>query len=166
MLSRLIRLGCSLILAAAVAVPAQAVDALEKRILPPADFATVHEVLVESIEAEGLVVAAVIPFNRMLQRTATTLGKSGSPFAEAEIVQFCSSVLAWQMLEEDPAQIAFCPLSLAIYEKVGQPGRAMLVFRVPGPSTAGHRAAARLLYKLADQVGATLKRRSGAAGGR
>ncbi len=164
--SRLLRLCGGLILAAGFATSAQAVDALERRILPAADFASVHEVLIESIEAEGLVVAAVIPFNRMLQRTATTLGKAGSPFAEAEVVQFCSSVLAWQMLEEDPAQIAYCPLSLAIYEKLGQPGRATLVFARPRASTAGHRAAARLLDKIASQVEASLKRRSGAAGGR
>ena len=29
-----------------------------------------------------------------------------SPFLRAEIVQFCSSRIAWQLLAEDPAQIA------------------------------------------------------------
>jgi len=166
MRSRLIRLLCGLFLVAGLVSAARAVDGLERRILPAADFATVHEVLVESIEGEGLVVSAVIPFNAMLQRTAPTLGKGASPYAAAEIVQFCSSMLAWQMLAEDPAQIAFCPLSLAIYEKTAQPGRVTLVFRVPGQSTAGRRAATQLLRKIAGQLEATLKRRSGAAGGR
>lgn len=43
-----------------------------RRQLAGADFASAREALVEAIEAEGLVVGAVLPINEMLARTAGT----------------------------------------------------------------------------------------------
>ena len=65
-----------------------------------ADFAVARESVVEATEEAGLVVTATIPFNQMLARTAADLGKSGSRYANAEIIQFCSARLAWQLVEE------------------------------------------------------------------
>ncbi|MFZ2266800.1 MAG: DUF302 domain-containing protein [Azonexus sp.] len=124
-----------------------------------ADFATAREALVESIEAEGLMVREIIPFNSMLERTAASQGRPGSPFINVEIVQFCSSPLAWQMLEEDASQMALCPLSIAIYMKLAEPGKVTLAWRLPGGDTPGRRNAAALLRKLAERAVEITQRR-------
>lgn len=109
-----------------------AAEDVATQMLAGSDFKSAHDALIETIEAEGLVVSAVIPFNGMLARTAKDLAQEASPFAEAEIVQFCSSVLAWQMITEDASQLSLCPLSIAIYAKAVEPGRVMLAYRSPG----------------------------------
>lgn len=116
------------------------------------DFAAAHEALVESIEAEGLVVGTLLPFNQMLERTADALDKSASPFANAEIVQFCSSVLAWQLVAEDPAQMALCPLSVAIYVEAGEPKKVTMAYRSPGRESPGKAKADDLLRSLSQRV--------------
>lgn len=134
--------------------------------LPGADFASAHELLVDSIEAEGLTVRDVIPFNSMLKRTAPAFGHAGSPFADAEIVQFCSSAIAWQMLDEDVEQIALCPLSIAVFARAGAASAergVTLVYRSPGQASAGRQAAGQLLRRLLDRVVAGFAQRRGAA---
>lgn len=118
------------LLCASLAV--SAADDVTTQVLAGSDFKSAHDALIETIEAEGLVVSAVVPFNGMLVRTAKDLAQEASPFAEAEIVQFCSSLLAWQMVTEDPAQLSLCPLSIAIYAKTVEPGKIMLAYRSPG----------------------------------
>lgn len=135
-----------------LASAAGAAEDVATREIGGGDFATAREALVESIESEGLKVREIIPFNSMLERTAASLGRSGSPFVNVEIVQFCSSVLAWQMLEEDASQMALCPLSIVIYMKLAEPGKVMLAWRLPGQETPGRRNAGDLLQKLAERA--------------
>ncbi len=111
------------------------------------DFAVARESVVEAIEGAGLVVTATIPFNQMLARTAADLGKSGSPYANAEIIQFCSARLAWQLVEEDTGQLALCPLSITVYSLTGESG-ARLSWRSPGPTTSARVQADDLLRDL------------------
>lgn len=131
---------------------AGAAEDVATREIPVADFATAREALVESIESEGLKVREIIPFNGMLERTAASLGRPGSPFVNVEIVQFCSSPISWQMLEEDASQVALCPLSIAIYMKLAEPGKVTLAWRLPGQGTPGRRNAGDLLQKLAERA--------------
>ena len=131
---------------------ASAADDVETRQIVDIDFPTAREALVESIELEGLKIREIIPFNQMLERTASGLGKAGSPFVNVEIVQFCSSPLSWQMLEEDASQMALCPLSIVLYMKRAEPGRVTLAWRLPGQTTAGRRGAENLLRKLAERA--------------
>ena len=112
------------------------------------DFPAAREALIESIEAEGLVISAIIPFNAMLARTASDLGKAGSPFVEAEIVQFCSARLARQLVEEVAAQIGLCPLSISVFSTHKMHGQIVYAWRSPGRSSAGRMAASDLLEKL------------------
>ena len=119
--------------------------------LAGSDFQSAREALVEAIEAEGLVVSAIIPFNDMLARTAGDLEKTSSPFADAAIVQFCSSVLAWQLLEEEASQMALCPLSLVIYVRRAESGIVTLAYRLPGTITPGRIKAEKLLRRLVDR---------------
>lgn len=116
--------------------------------VPGADFASTHEALIEAIEGEGMVVGAIIPVNAMLARTAGDLARPGSPYAAAEIVQFCSAALAWRMIEEAAEQLALCPLSVVIYASVAEPGRIVLAYRSPGDASAGRRQAEAVLRRL------------------
>lgn len=134
-----------------------AAEDVTKTVIVGSDFASAREALVEAIEAEGLVVSAIIPFNDMLARTAGDLEKAASPFADAAIIQFCSSVLAWQLLEEEASQIALCPLSIAIYVRRAEPGQVTLAYRLPGNATPGRVKAEKLLIRLVKR-GAELAR--------
>lgn len=125
-----------------------AADDVRSQMVVGSDFAATREALVEAIEAEGLVVSAIIPFNAMLARTAGDLARPASPFAQAEIVQFCSAALAWQLLEEAAAQIALCPLAISIFTTTAEPERVVLAYRSPGQATAGRGRAEQLLQRL------------------
>lgn len=116
------------------------------------DFRATHEALVEAIEAEGLVVGAVMPFKEMLVRTDASRGEVAMPFAEAEIVQFCSSGLAWQLVGEQASQLALCPMSIAIHSGIDDPGRITLSWRSPGRSTPGRSKVDALLRRLVDRA--------------
>lgn len=135
----------------AVPVCAYSEESLARMVLQ-SDFSSAHEALVESIEAEGLVVGAILQFNKMLQRTAAAFEESASPFAEAEIVQFCSSVVAWRLVTEDPAQVALCPLSIVLYAEPGAAAKVSLAYRSPGRGTPGRAKADDLLQRIARRV--------------
>ena len=77
----------------------------------------------------------------MLARTGKDLGQGESPYDQAEIFQFCSVVLSWQLVREDPAQIGRCPLSIALYTLRDEPGTVHLVYRAPGDGSPGLRQA-------------------------
>lgn len=125
-----------------------AAEDVARTVVVGSDFRSAHDALVEAIESEGLVVSAVIPFNDMLARTADDLARASSPLANAEIVQFCSSVLAWQLLEEEASQIALCPLSIAIYVRRTDPDKVTLAYRLPGNATPGRVRAEKLLNRV------------------
>ncbi|PKO36040.1 MAG: DUF302 domain-containing protein [Betaproteobacteria bacterium HGW-Betaproteobacteria-6] len=110
------------------------------------DFRTAHDGLIEAIESEGLVVGNTLPFRDMLARTA--VGGGAIPYGEAEIIQFCSSVLAAELVREDPRQLTLCPLSVALYSLVEKPTEIHLAYRSPGGSTAGRRRAESLLQRI------------------
>lgn len=135
-----------------------AADDIDRLVLNGSDFSAAHEALIEAVEAEGLVVSAVIPFNQMLERTAGSLEKSASPYLQAEIVQFCSSILAWQMVEEDSAQLALCPMSMVLYVSRQAPSQVTLAWRRPvanGSTTgggSGRERAEALLQRLAGRT--------------
>lgn len=114
------------------------------------DFRTAHDGLIEAIESEGLVVGNVLPFRDMLARTA--VGDGTIPYGEAEIVQFCSSLLAAELVREAPAQLALCPLSVALYTLAGKPSEIHLAYRSPGNSTAGRQRAESLLQRIVQRA--------------
>lgn len=147
-----LRLALRLLMLGSVGTVAAADDVVVRRIAG-SDFSSAREALVEAIEAEGLVVGAVLPFNRMLERTAGVAGPVASPYAEAEIVQFCSSDLAWRMVGEEASQLALCPLSIALYRLAADPGPVVLAYRRPGNSTPGRIRAEELLRRLVERAG-------------
>lgn len=144
------RVGAWLLAALATCmIPDAAADeAVVRRQLVGADFASAREALIEAIEGEGLVVGAELSINDMLARTAGDLGKSASPFAQAVTVQFCSTGVAWQLIEEDAAQVALCPLSISLYATAAEPERIMLAYRSPGHASAARRQAGEVMRRL------------------
>ena len=110
-------------------------------------FQVAHEGLVEAIESEGLVVGSILPFRAMLARTSAD--KDAIPYGEAEIIQFCSSVLASELVHEDPAQLTLCPLSITLYTLVGDvSSNVWMAYRSPGDSSVGRRHAESLLQRI------------------
>ena len=116
-----------------------------------ADYQTAGESVREAIEGAGLVVTTVTHLNQMLVRTAGDLGKGKSPFVDAETIQFCSARLAWELVEEDVAQLSFCPLSLSIYSQAGVPG-SVIAWRSPGRESPARIRGDDLLRELATKA--------------
>lgn len=147
-------LGCLSLLAGLSAGlsagPAGAADDVVRREVAGSDYRAAREALIESVENEGLVVGSVLPFGEMLVRTAPA--GAAPPFVAAEIVQFCSSGLAREMVGEAPEQLALCPLSIALYVLPGTAGKVFLVYRSPGASTPARGRAAELLRRIVDRA--------------
>jgi len=117
------------------------------------DFQSAHDALVEAIEAEGMVVGAVLPFGDMLERTGRQARQgTAGPYRNAELVQFCSARLAHRMVDEDPGQIVFCPLTIAIYVTTADPSLVVMAYRVPGEETPARRQAGVLLARVVEQA--------------
>ena len=110
------------------------------------DFRSAREALVEVIEAEGLVVGQILPFGAMLERTGG--GETGGIYSQAEIIQFCSASLARRMALEDPGQIVFCPLSIAVYEKAAEAQEVFIAYRAVGDGSPARGQADALLARL------------------
>lgn len=129
--------------------PALAMDDVLTFPVPGSHYSATREALIEAIEAEGLVVGAILPFNDMLKRT----GEKGvdTPYGEAEIIQFCSSGLAWQMVQEAAEQLALCPMSIALYSRLGG-ADVLLSYRSPGGTTPGRRKATDLLQRIIERT--------------
>lgn len=141
--------GCLLLALLFAATTLQAGDEIVSRAIRSGDLQATREALIESIEAEGLVVSNLIDFNSMLARTGADLGRRQSPFVAVEVIQFCSSVIAWQLIEESPAQVALCPLSMTLQRRQADPKTVWLSWREPLPDTPGRARAVDLLRRLA-----------------
>ena len=127
-------------------------DDLHSRRLATRDYSLAREVLVEAIEDEGLVLSSVSNFGDMLRRTDADLGHgAGARFSHAEVFAFCSARVAARLVLEAPERIAWCPLTIALYqEDPAAPVR--LAFRPPGGDSPGARDGLALLERLAGRV--------------
>ena len=65
----------------------------------------------------------------MLARTSQDVGGKKKIYNKAEFIQFCSAVLSRDAMEADPANIAFCPYILFVYERADHPGKVHVGFR-------------------------------------
>lgn len=114
------------------------------------EFDTIKEYIEEGITNQGLVVAHRSDVGGMLQRTGKDLvakvekaahsvmeaarskigmeqkevanEKSNSAFSRSEVIEFCSANLSRKMTDADPANVIFCPYSIAVYTTVADPG--------------------------------------------
>jgi hypothetical protein len=120
--------------------------------IPDTTVADARDAVIEAIETAGLVVSPTIPFGRMLERTGEALGQGASPYVEAETVQFCSARLAWQLVMEDPGQVALCPMSISIYATTAEPKIVRLAYRSPGNGSPGRQRGEQLLRELVERA--------------
>lgn len=68
--------------------------------------------LENAIIGEGLVVDHVSHVGEMLARTAEDVGSDVQLFDGADVYLFCSATTSREVMEADPANIAFCPYSI------------------------------------------------------
>lgn len=82
-----------------------------------------------AIEQRGLVVDHESHIGAMLERTGKDVGSARRIYLGAQAFSFCSAVLSRKTMEADPANIAFCPYVLAVYETLRRPGIVNVTFR-------------------------------------
>jgi uncharacterized protein (DUF302 family) len=147
------------LLCCALLGPVRAGD-LHTRSLATTDYALARQVLVEAIEDEGLVLSAVSDFGRMLARTDPDVGHgAGGRFSHAEVFAFCSVRVAAKLVLEAAERIAYCPLTIALYQETAT-APVQLAFRPPGTESPGARDGLALLERLAARVEDLLPRRA------
>lgn len=116
-----------------------------------AEAALVFEAVQEAVEMQGLVPTPPLHFGDMLERTGPALGQGASPYRSAQTLQFCSARLAWQLVQEDPLQVALCPMAITVYALQKGEG-AYLVYRRPGDGSPVRRQLDALLRTVAEQA--------------
>ena len=65
----------------------------------------------------------------MLERTAGDVGATKRIYANAEFLTFCSAVLSRKVMEADPADMAYCPYVVFVYELADKPGTVTIGYR-------------------------------------
>ncbi len=73
-----------------------------------------------AIIGQGLVIDHVSHVGEMLDRTAADVGSDTKLFEAADVFLFCSARISRQVMEADPANIAYCPYSIFVTDRDGQ----------------------------------------------
>ena len=61
------------------------------------------------------------------------MGSGKQIFAQAEALEFCSSVISRKMMEADPHNIVFCPYIIAVYTLPEDKKKVYVAYRRPLP---------------------------------
>ncbi len=93
------------------------------------DYDDVRFALENAIVNRGLVIDYVSHIGEMLSRTGADVGGSKAIFKNAESMLFCSAVLSRAAMEADPANLAYCPYAVFVYEAADTPGEIMVGYR-------------------------------------
>lgn len=94
-------------------------------------FIDLRERVVFAIEEKGLVVGHVARIGEMLRRTAADLKEPPPPYAEAEVIEFCSAALSRDVTRADSRYVAFCPYAVTVYSLEAEPGFVHVGYRRP-----------------------------------
>lgn len=73
----------------------------------------------DAIISKGLVIDHVSHTGEMLERTGKDIGATVKIFDGADIYMFCSATLSREVMEADPANVAFCPYSIFVSSREG-----------------------------------------------
>jgi len=122
------------LVALVAAPPASAEPALREAVVMhqvAGTYADLRERVVFAIEEKGLVVGHVAKIGEMLRRTAAELKEPAPPFAEAEVIEFCSARLSRDVTLADARYVAFCPYSITLYSLEAEPGVVHVGYRRP-----------------------------------
>jgi uncharacterized protein (DUF302 family) len=116
-------------------------------------FADVRQDVADGIVAQGFVVDYTARIGDMLARTAKDVGAAKTVYASAETLQFCPAKLSRDLFEANPADIAFCPHVIAVYELDSKPGVIHVAYRkMPGAMTAASRKARAAMTGVLDGI--------------
>jgi uncharacterized protein (DUF302 family) len=95
------------------------------------DFETVKLNLETAITDRGVTINNTLHISDTLNRTGKDVGFPNPVYVKAEALEFCSVLLAQRMMRANPANVAACPLTIAIYSTVAEPKQVYVVFRKP-----------------------------------
>jgi uncharacterized protein (DUF302 family) len=104
-----------------------------KTVTKKAAFDDVLFELNNAIIDRGLAIDHQGKIGEMLERTGSDVGSTKPIYKKAEFISFCSALLSRRMMEADPANIAYCPYVVFIYETVATPGEIIVGYRPPAP---------------------------------
>jgi uncharacterized protein (DUF302 family) len=127
MIRRLIAASLVMVAPAALAADPHPVVSYSKT----AKFEEVRDDLKLAIEGKGLVIDYQSFVGRMLERTGKDVGSAKKLYAGAEAFVFCSAALSRKTMEADPANMAQCPYSIAVYATAADPGTVIVAYRRP-----------------------------------
>ncbi|TVO65931.1 DUF302 domain-containing protein [Denitromonas ohlonensis] len=131
---------------------AHADDIVHQR-LNTSDYTTARIAVTDAIIDEGLRVASVSNFGEMLARTDADLHHGATPYRHAEVFAFCSIQVAALLVSEAPERIAYCPLTIALYQLVEEPGHPVhILFHPPGGQSPGALAGLDVLNRIVGRV--------------
>ncbi len=77
----------------------------------------------------GLTVDLVSHVNTMLERTGPDVGDSTTLLEHGVVFMFCSAVLSRKMISIDPANLAYCPYGVFLYEPADGSGQVFVGYR-------------------------------------
>lgn len=124
-----------------------------KTLMKKGDFEDIKFELNNAIVSRGFVIEQDGDIGRMLERTGADVGSTKPVYKQAGFLSFCSARLSRQMMEADPANVAFCPFLVFIYEAVAAPGEIMVGYRTHAPrGNEASRAALAEIDKLLDGI--------------
>lgn len=135
-----------------LALPAHADDTTRKVRIPDADYAIALESLEIAIGNQGLNIAARHEAAKVMERTAQDLGHRPDILTHGEIVAFCSIRLGAQMTEEDPHNIVYCPMTVAVYQIPSDPEAVYLAWRHLTGETPAIKAVNALVQTIVDET--------------
>lgn len=121
----------------AAATPILPASAAEKGSVPEgvtaytvqADFEDVRFGLENAIVNRGLVIDYTSHIGEMLERTSADVGGTKKIFSNAQAMLFCSADLSRKAMEANPANIAYCPYTLFVYDTPDAEGSVTVGFR-------------------------------------
>ncbi len=118
-----------------------------------AAFDDVRQDLADAVINRGFVIDYEARIGGMLDRTAGDVGAVKTIYKNAEAVQFCSATVSRRAMEADPANIAFCPYVLFVYEPADEAGMVTVGFRrMPEIGSDASRAALAEVNVLLDEI--------------
>lgn len=122
----------AILLAALMPGPAWAAQDNINQLKVKAAFEDVKLDVTDAIINRGYKIDHTSYIGKMLSRTGSDVGSTKPVYKDAELVQFCSAVLSRNIMEADPANIAFCPYVVFYYERADEPGTVYIGFRKMG----------------------------------
>ena len=116
-------------------------------------FEDIAEYVADAIVNRGLTIDYRGYIGRMLKRTGKDAGSAKPLYRDAQFFQFCSAVWSRRTMEADPANIAYCPYVVFVYELAAKPGTVHVGYRRPAQTgSAESRKALAAVDRLLDAI--------------